>query len=204
MNIMQLTQTIHLLPSTSFGYKKAADQLLLPGIETAEAPRRQLHNRPLAEALSAVADLLDRQNSNPYRVQAYRNAARGVLDLAEPAAQIVARGELLPIPGLGARLQIRIAALVRTGDLTFYDDLHIQALPVGVRKLMAVEFVGPRTAIRLYNELNIDTPEKLWWAAHQQRIRQLPGFGTRSEARLKEAASRLLKHGTADELSGAA
>jgi len=204
MNIMQLTQTIHLLPSTSFGYKKAADQLLLPGIETEEAPRRQITNRQIAEALSAVADLLDRQNSNPYRVQAYRNAARGVLDLAEPAAQIVARGELLPIPGLGARLQIRIAALVRTGDLTFYDDLHIQALPVGVRKLMAVEFVGPRTAIRLYDELNIDTPEKLWWAAHQQRIRQLPGFGTRSEARLKEAASRLLKHGTADELSGAA
>ena len=204
MNIMQLTQTIHLLPSTSFGYKKAADQLLLPGIETEEAPRRQITNRQIAEALSAVADLLDRQNSNPYRVQAYRNAARGVLDLAEPAAQIVARGELLPIPGLGARLQIRIAALVRTGDLTFYDDLHIQALPVGVRKLMAVEFVGPRTAIRLYDELNIDTPEKLWWAAHQQRIRQLPGFGTRSEARLKEAAGRLLKHGTADELSGAA
>ncbi|MGB8347736.1 MAG: helix-hairpin-helix domain-containing protein [Ktedonobacteraceae bacterium] len=204
MNIMQLTQTIHLLPSTSFGYKRATDQLLLPGIEAEEAPRQQITNRQIAEALSAVADLLDRQNSNPYRVQAYRNAARGVLDLAEPAAQIVERGERLPVAGLGARLQIRIAALVRTGDLTFYDDLHIQALPVGVRKLMAVEFVGPRTAIRLYDELNIDTPEKLWWAAHQQRIRQLPGFGTRSEARLKEAASRLLKHGTADELSGAA
>jgi len=204
MNIMQLTQTIHLLPSTSFGYKKAADQLLLPGIETEEAPRRQITNRQIAEALSAVADLLDRQNSNPYRVQAYRNAARGVLDLTEPAAQIVERGERLPVAGLGARLQIRIAALVRTGDLTFYDDLHVQALPIGVRKLMAVEFVGPRTAIRLYDELNIDTPEKLWWAAHQQRIRQLPGFGPRSEARLKEAASRLLKHGTADALSGAA
>lgn len=204
MNIMQLTQTIHLLPSTYIGYKKAADQLLLPGIETEEAPRKQITNRQIAEALSAVADLLDRQNSNPYRVQAYRNAARGVLDLAEPAAEIIARGERLPIDGLGARLQIRIAALVHTGDLTFYDDLHVQGLPIGVRKLMAVEFVGPRTAIRLYDELGVDTPEKLWWAAHQQRIRQLPGFGTRSEARLKEAASRLLKHDTADELSGAA
>lgn len=204
MNIMQLTQTIHLLPSTSLGYKKAADQLLLPGIEAEDAPRRQITNRQIAEALSAVADLLDRQNSNPYRVQAYRNAARGVLDLPEPAAQIIARGEQLPIPGLGARLQIRIAALVHTGDLTFYNDLHVQGLPIGVRKLMAVEFVGPRTAIRLFDELGIDTPEKLWWAAHQQRIRQLPGFGVRSEARLKEAASRLLKHDTVEELSGAA
>lgn len=204
MNIMQLTQTIHLLPSTSLGYKKAADQLLLPGIEAEDAPRRQITNRQIAEALSAVADLLDRQNSNPYRVQAYRHAARGVLDLPEPAAQIIARGETLPIPGLGARLQIRIAALVHTGDLTFYNDLHVQGLPIGVRKLMAVEFVGPRTAIRLFDELGIDTPEKLWWAAHQQRIRQLPGFGVRSEARLKEAASHLLKHDSVEELSGAA
>ncbi len=204
MNIMQLTQTIHLLPFTYIGYKKAVDQLLLPGIEAEEAPQQQITNRQIAEALSAVADLLEAQHSNPYRVQAYRNAARGVLELAEPAAQIVARGELLPVPGLGSRLQMRIAALARTGDLTFYDDLHIQALPIGVRKLMAVEHVGPRTAIRLYDELNIDTPEKLWWAAHQQRIRRLPGFGTRSEARLKEAASRLLKHDKADQLSGAA
>jgi len=203
MNIMQLTQTIHLLPFTYIGYKKTADQLLLPGIEPEEAPQ-QITNRQIAEALSAVADLLEAQHGNPYRVQAYRNAARGVLDLAEPAAQIVARGELLPVPGLGSRLQMRIAALARTGDLTFYDDLHIQALPAGVRKLMAVEHVGPHTAIRLYDELSIDTPEKLWWAAHQQRIRRLPGFGPRSEARLKEAASRLLKHDKTDELSGAA
>ena len=69
---------------------------------------------------------------------------------------------------------------------------------------MAVEHVGARTAIRLYEELGIDTPEKLWWAAQQQRIRKLPGFGARSETRLKEAAARLHKGSHTASLNGAA
>lgn len=91
------------------------------------------------------------------------------------------------MPGLGQRLQMRIAELVRTGSMTFYHDLCMQSLPPGARALMQVEHVGPHIAIRLYEELGIDSPEKLWWAAHQQRIRKLPGFGPRSEERLKEA-----------------
>ncbi len=59
---------------------------------------------------------------------------------------------------------------------------------------MAVEHIGPRTAIRLYEELGIDTPEKLWRALQEERVQKLPGFGKRSEARLKEAAERLLKN----------
>jgi DNA polymerase (family 10) len=87
---------------------------------------------------------------------------------------------------------MRIAELVQTGTMTFYNDLCLQSLPIGARSLMAVEHVGPHTAIRLHEELGIDTTEKLWWAAHQQRIRKLPGFGPRSEARLKEAAAQVI------------
>ena len=161
-------------------------------------------NRQIAEVLSGIASVLEFQNSNPYRIQAYRNAARGVLDLAEPAAVILARGEALPIPGLGQRLRARIAELVQTGTMTFYNDLCMQSLPAEVRRLMVVEHVGPHTATRLYEELGIDTPEKLWWAAQQQRIRRLPGFGVRSEARLKEAAAHLRKGTNTASLNGAA
>jgi len=149
-------------------------------------------NRQIAEVLSSIANLLEFQNSNPYRIQAYRNAARGVLDLPEPAAAFIDRGELLPVPGLGRRLQARIAELVQTGTMTFYNDLCLQALPTEARRLMGIEHVGPHTAIRLYEELGVDTPEKLWWEAQQQHIRKLPGFGMRSEARLKDAAARVL------------
>jgi len=159
MSIMQLTQTLHILPSTIGMKGKNAIQPMLPGLEPEENTAPVVTNRQIAEALSSIANLLESQNSNPYRVQAYRNAARGVLDLTEPASAILARGEALPIPGLGQRLRARILELVETGTMTFYDDLCMQSLPAGVRRLMAIEHIGPRTAIRLYEELGIDTPE---------------------------------------------
>jgi DNA polymerase/3'-5' exonuclease PolX len=204
MSIMQLTQTIHILPTTQGAPAKQMEQPTLPGLEMEENARPQVTNRQIAEALASVADLLEAQFSNPYRIQAYRNAARGVLDLSEAAAAILARGEALPVAGLGQRLRGRIKELVQTGTMTFYDDLCMQSLPAGVRRLLAVEHVGPRTAIRLYEELAIDTPEKLWWAAQQQRIRKLHGFGKRSEARLKDAAARLRQGGNTVPLDGAA
>src|ERR1019366_1047544 len=91
------------------------------------------------------------------------------------------------------RLRAHINELVKLGTVTFQNGLCMQTLPLGVRALMAVEHVGPYTAIRLYEELDIDSPEKLLRAAQQQRIRQLSGFGVRSETRLKEAAQRLMK-----------
>jgi len=179
-------------------------QPTLPGLEAGENDRPVVTNRQIAEALSSVANLLEFQNSNPYRIQAYRNAAHGVLDLQEPAAAIIARREPLPVPGLGSRLQKRIAELVLTGTMTFYHDLSVQLLPPGAKTLLAIEYIGPHIAIRLYEELGIDTPEKVWWAAHRQRIRALPGFGARSEARLKEAAARFMGSKEKVQLDGVA
>lgn len=194
MSIMQLTQTIQIRPAYSGKPEKSPFQSMLPGMEIEESEAPMVTNRQIAEALSSIASFLETQNSNPYRIQAYRNAARGVLDLPEPAALIIGRGERLPVPGLGKRLRQRITELVQTGTMTFFNDVVLQSLPPGVRSLLAVEHVGPRTAIRLYEELAIDSAEKLWWAAQQQRIRKLHGFGPQSEARLKEAAAPLRPH----------
>jgi DNA polymerase/3'-5' exonuclease PolX len=204
MSIMQLTQTIQILPPAYIRAGKYPRQPALPGLEPEETTPPIVTNRQIAEALSSIAELLENQYANPYRIQAYRNAARGVLELHEPAAAIIRRGEKLPVPGLGRRLHFRIAELIHTGTMTFYNDLCMQSLPPAVRRLMAVEHVGPHSAISLYEELGIDTPEKLWWAAHQQRIRNLRGFGVRSEARLKTAAARLLGKTEQTQLGGVA
>ncbi|MEO7020743.1 MAG: helix-hairpin-helix domain-containing protein [Ktedonobacteraceae bacterium] len=204
MNIMQLTQTMHLFPPTPMKTKRVQGQPTLPGLEAEPEKLPEVTNRQIAEMLSNIAEILEIQNANPYRTQAYRNAARGVLDLTEPAATILTRGESLPVPGLGQRLRERITELVETGGMTFYSDLCLQSLPRGVRSLMAVPFVGVRTAICLYKELEIDTPEKLWNATRQQRIRQLPGFGVRSEARLQEAVERFLARKKGASLSDVA
>ena len=114
MSIMQLTQTIQLLPSVSIGMGKHPNQPVLPGLEPEESTPPIITNRQIAEALSSIAELLEYQNANPYRIQAYRNAARGILELHEPAAEIIRHGKILPVPGLGRRLQFRIAELVHT------------------------------------------------------------------------------------------
>ena len=193
------------MPSPQVRSRKRPVQQTLPGLELEMSSPPQVTNRQIAEVLSGIADLLATQNSNPYRIQAYRNAARGVLDLAEPAAQLLARGVELPIAGMGDRLRAHISELVELGTVTFQNGLCMQTLPLGVRALMAVEHVGPYTAIRLHEELDIDSPEKLLRATQQQRIRQLSGFGVRSEARLKEAAQRMVKEKrTEHSLSGVA
>lgn len=204
MSVIQLTQTIQIMPSAYGRQAKRPIQPTLPGLGNDEEARPVVTNRQIAEVLSSIASLLEFQNSNPYRIQAYRNAARGVLELNEPAAAIIARGQLLPVPGLGSRLQTRIIELVHTGTMTFYNDLCMQSLSQGARSLMAVEHVGPHVAMRLYEELGIDSPEKLWWAARQQRIRKLPGFGPRSEARLMEAAAVVLGRKEPAQLDGVA
>ncbi len=207
MQIMQLTQTIHLVPPllNKPGKKgKASTQPTLPGLEAEPVEALVVTNRQIAEVLSNITEILEIQNDNPYRIQAYRNAARGILALEEPASAILARGEALPVPGLGQRLRKRIAELVETGTMPFYNNLCLLSLPRGVRALMAIQFVGVNTAMRLYQELDIDSPEKLWNAAQQQRIRKLPGFGPRSEARLKEAVEQFLARKPGEPLGGAA
>ncbi len=193
MSIMQLTQTLHIIPPAQLRYSKRTMQLTLPGMEPEPSTTPSITNRQIAEVLAGIADMLEAQRGNQYRIQAYRNGARGLLDLSEPAVDILARGEALPIPGLGERLRSHIAELIERGSVTINNGFYIPTLPVGVRALMAIEHIGPYTAIRLYEELGIDSPQKLWLAAQQGRIRHLPGFGVRSEARLKEAAGHLLK-----------
>ena len=204
MSIIQLTQTMQIMPSAYLRPGRQPMQPALPGMEVERDEKPMVTNRQIAEVLASIAGLLEFQNSNPYRIQAYRNAARGILELHEPAAGIIERGELLPVPGLGERLQKRIAELVRTGTMTFYHDLCMQSLPNGARALMGIEHVGPHVAMRLHEELGIDTPQKLLRAAQKQRIRELPGFGERSEARLAVATASYLEREQPEQLVGVA
>ena len=73
----------------------------------AALPQAPVTNQQVAEVLFNIATLLEMQQANPYRIQAYRNGARGMLMLAEPAIDIVRRGEELRFDGLGVRLRAR-------------------------------------------------------------------------------------------------
>jgi DNA polymerase/3'-5' exonuclease PolX len=144
-------------------------------------------NRRIANILFNIATILDLAQDNIYRVRAYRHAARCILALREDTAAIVARGEELPLPGVGKRIRKKLAELITTGRLVFYEDL-LEDQPAHIRALMAVDGIGPKTAQRLYAGLGVQTVGDLIAAAEQKRVQMLFGFGEVREASLAQAA----------------
>jgi DNA polymerase (family 10) len=176
-------------------FAQMAQLLPDPGSSDVAPATDALSNAQIADVLFNIATLLEMQQDNPYRIAAYRHAARTLLAQSEPVTAVIARGERMDLPGVGERLRRKITELVTTGRMLFYDDLCDESLPDDVRTLMAVPHVGPRTALRLVGEFDIHTLEQLLEAANQQRLRTHYGFGPRSERRLAEAAlAALLGH----------
>ena len=147
-----------------------------------------VHNVEIARAFEEIADLLELQNANPFRVRAYRNAALTVGNRAFDLAAAVRRGRALPkMPGIGADLAAKIADLARTGTTPLLERLRAKA-PPGITALLRLPGLGPRRAQVLVRELGVDSVAALERAAATGAIRALPGFGEKSEAALLEAA----------------
>ena len=166
-------------------YTGEVDNLLFEPFHQIED--RLMTNRQIAAILFIIATILDLAQDNIYRVRAYRRAARRILVLREEAATIVARGEPLPLPGVGERIRRKLAELISTGSLAFYQEL-LEDQPSHIRDLMAVEGIGPKTAQRLYDGLGIASPRTLLAAAAHDAIQTLYGLGPRRQAQLAEAA----------------
>jgi DNA polymerase (family 10) len=151
-------------------------------------------NRACAFEIFAVASLLEARGANPYRVRAYRRAALRLLRLDEDAATYLdERGEL-HLPGLGQRLRRKLGELVRTGHLSFHDEL-VAAEPRPIRTLLTVPGIGPKTADRLVGEARVRGLKSLARAARQGRLQRLRGIGPARERAWGEAAEQLLAAG---------
>ena len=139
-------------------------------------------NHEIAAVFEQIADLLEYQGANPFRVRAYRNGAKKISELAEPLAAIVAdeSRSLTDLEGIGNDLSEKIETLLATGTLPMLEELQAQ-IPAGVLTLSRVPGVGPKKAAALHRELGISSLEELRAACDQQRIRGLKGFGAKTE-----------------------
>ena len=147
-------------------------------------------NKDAAAILFNVATILNLAEDNPYRIRAYRRAARLLLARpADEAAPLVdgKQGKELDLLGLGPSLRRKLGELLSTGRMRFYVEL-CATLPDDITSLMNIPGIGPKTALRLHEELGLSTADDVIAAARAGRIRPLYGFGERRERRLLEGA----------------
>lgn len=140
-------------------------------------------NAEIAAVFEQIADLLEFQGANPFRVRAYRNGARAIHDLAESAAELVhAEGRsLTDIPGIGKDLADKVATLVQTGTLPLLEEL-LEQVPKSILAILRVPGLGPKRTATLYRELGIATLDQLREACESHQVSQLKGFGAKTEA----------------------
>ncbi len=138
-------------------------------------------NAEIAAVFEEIADILEFQGENPFRVRAYRNAARTVGELAESLEEMVRQGkDLTQLPGIGKDLAQKIQTLVQTGHLEQLEKLRAQ-VPESVLELMRIPGLGPKKAAALYKQLGIATLDQLRQACQEHRVRKLKGFGAKTE-----------------------
>ena len=135
------------------------------------------HNEEIAHAFDEIADLLEIEEANPFRVRAYRNAARSLRGLGQEITELVANGEdLTRLPGIGKDLAAKIQEMIETGKVRTLNELH-KEVPAGVEDLLQIPGLGPKRVKALYHSLGIKSVKQLEQALRAGRVRSLSGFG---------------------------
>jgi DNA polymerase (family X) len=137
-----------------------------------------ISNEEIAETLDRVADLLDVEDANAFRVRSYRSAAQTVRDLKEPVVGLLEHGgekALRELPGIGDKLAGSIRELTTTGRLGLAEQLEGEVWPG--RLFTKVPGIGESLARRIHEELGISTLEELEIAAHDGRLERVEGIG---------------------------
>ncbi len=140
-------------------------------------------NQDIADKLLEIATLLKVQRANPFRVNAYRNAANVIIDLPQPVSEIVARKDLqglVALPGIGEGIARSIYEYVALGRMSRLESLKGGHDPVALFE--TIPGIGPKLAHRIIEHLHIDSLEALELAAHNQRLEKVPGFSPRKVA----------------------
>lgn len=144
-----------------------------------------MSNKELAELLEEIAKRLsveDTPNSR-FEVRAYEKAAATIGAMAEPVEDVYAKGgkeALMKLPGIGKGLAEKIGEYINDGSIAKLEELR-KRYPIDMNALTRIEGLGPKTAVELYKKLGVKNVDDLKRALEQHSVRELPGFGERSE-----------------------
>jgi len=155
-----------------------------------------MRNREVVDIFSRVADMLAIRGDQIHRILAYRKAAESIDALGRDVNVIFAEGKLTDIPGIGDTLAAKIEEMLTTGKLEFYEKLA-REIPPGLVDMLRVEGLGPKRVKQIYDNLKVTTLDELAAAAKDGKLRDLPGMGAKSEAKIVAGIEALARHGDA-------
>src|ERR1051326_982155 len=139
----------------------------------------------VARTLDEIAQYIELSDPNPFRVRAFEKAARAVETLEQDIDQLVLRGELLSVPGIGKAIGPIISELVTEGRSRYLEELRTQ-YPQGIFDMLRVPALGLRKIGILNAELGINDIDALEKAAREGRIAKLKGFGAKTQQKILE------------------
>jgi DNA polymerase (family 10) len=139
----------------------------------------------VAAILDEIGTLLELQGENSFRCNAYHAGARAIQQLETNLSDLVAAGTLGQVAGIGATLREKITTLLTTGNLPFYDDLK-KKFPPALLQMLRIPGMGPKKVKALFDELGIDSLDKLKAACEENRIAALKGFGAKTQQKIIE------------------
>jgi DNA polymerase (family X) len=142
-------------------------------------------NYEIARRFEAIADILEIQGENVFKVRAYRVAAVTIDELEDELALIHQRGKLRDLPGFGEAIASKTADFLTTETTAIWERIK-DSVPAGVVKLASIPGIGPKSAKTLWEALNIQNVEELEVACREQKVRNISGFAAAKEAKLLE------------------
>jgi len=143
-----------------------------------------MENKAIADVFTEIADILDIQGENPFRIRSYRNAARTIEDMSQNLEALIKSGKNPEeIPGIGKSISDKIGEILTTGKSHFLEELRGK-IPPGLTELLKLEGLGPKKVKVLHDELKVDSVDRLAKAAQAGRLRDLPGMGLKTEEKI--------------------
>ncbi|MCZ4607032.1 DNA polymerase/3'-5' exonuclease PolX [Streptomyces sp. Lzd4kr] len=136
-------------------------------------------NDEVAALLQEYADLISITGGDAFRTRTYEKAARAIGGYHADVSTLDVKG-LKEIPNVGKSIAEKVVEYFATGSVSAVEELRAK-IPAGVRQLTAIPTLGPKKALVLYEELGISTTEELADAIHEERLRDLKGFGPKTE-----------------------
>ena len=149
-----------------------------------------MQNAEIARLLGEVADLLEISAGNPFKVRAYRNAARTVADHPDPLSELVKEEtfDLTDLPGIGGSIAKEITALLETGTLPQRQQL-VATIPPGLLDLLRIPGLGPKRVKLFHDELKVNSVADLKRALEAGKIAKLGGFGPKLLEKIREGVA---------------